>query len=241
MVSIWTMLTRSNSVALLPGVLSLLALGCGSSGARAVDGSSDGRSSTSDGAPDSIGRNPDASSKAVATCTTLVWVFGGCTAAVVDECEREYATFPASMATDVDAYAACLLTMVSGVPGGSATGSDAGCPTSSDSLNRWYFHGGCEGNAAQVNMDLGAFDPCGGTAVSCTTLTSEPDCSSRYGACNWTAGACTGDNPTPTPCATVAGACATVPGCTGTGFPECGGSGQPGCFFSQVLPGSTAL
>src|SRR5580704_10842181 len=148
-VSIWTMLTRSNSVALLPGVLSLLALGCGSSGARAVDGSSDGRSSTSDGAPDSIGRNPDASSKAVATCTTLVWVFGGCTAAVVDECEREYATFPASMATDVDAYAACLLTMVSGVPGGSATGSDAGCPTSSDSLNRWYFHGGCEGNAAQ--------------------------------------------------------------------------------------------
>ena len=91
-------------------------------------------------------------------------------APTVHECQQEYETFPASMKADVDAYAACLRTMVSGVADALVdAASDAGCPTSSDSLNRWYQHGGCEGMAAQVNMDLGAFDSCSGTAVSCTT------------------------------------------------------------------------
>ena len=224
-------------------ILSLVALGCGSGGVSAIDGSTDARTSTDGRAVvDATEPDPTATASAIAACTTLVWVFGGCSAPTVHECQQEYETFPTSMKADVDAYAACLRTMVSGVADASAdAASDAGCPTSSDSLDRWYQHGGCEGMAAQVDGDLGAFDPCGGTAVSCTTLTSEADCAGRTYQCSWTAGACTDNNATPTPCAQAAGACATVPGCTSAAFPECGGVGQSSCFFTRALPGSTAL
>jgi|HubBroStandDraft_6_1064221.scaffolds.fasta_scaffold359065_2 hypothetical protein len=219
---------------------SLLALGCGG-GAVPVDGSSDAHPSKPDGAQDSAARNLDASAGA-SSCAILVWVFGGCTSAAIDECQREYATFPASMQADVDTYAVCLHGMVFGAVDAAITGGpDAGCPTSSNSLNRWYMHGGCEGNAAQVYTDLGNFDPCGGTAVSCATSSGEADCASRTFQCSWTSGACMDNSATPTPCSQVPGACATVPGCTGSGFPACGGPGQPSCFFSQALPGGTGL
>jgi hypothetical protein len=228
-------------VHLLFFLASLPALGCGS-GAGAVDASSDARAAKSDGGQDSVTRNSDASAGALASCTTLVWVFGGCTSAAINECQREYATFPASMQADVDTYALCLHGMVFGAADAAITGGpDAGCPTSSDSLNRWYMHGGCEGNAAQVYDDLGNFDPCGGTAVSCATSSGEADCVSRTDECSWTSGVCLDNSATPMPCAQVPGACATVPGCTGVGFPACGGPGQPSCFFSQALPGGTGL
>ena len=98
-----------------------------------------------------------------------------------------------------------------------------------------------EGNAAQVSHDIGTFDPCTGTAVSCTTISDEASCSSKYGECAWTAGTCTDDSVPLTPCNQAAGSCATVPGCTGTGFPACGGPEQPLCFFSQALPGNPGL
>lgn len=224
-------------------MLSLAMLGCGSSRAAAPDGATDARTSTADRrVPDATEPDAAVTASASAACTTLVWVFGGCSAPTVHECEQEYASFPTSMKSDIDAYAACLRTMVSGVADASVdAASDAGCPTADNALNRWYQHGGCEGMAAQVDLDLGAFDSCSGTAVSCTTLTSESDCAGRTGQCSWTGGACTDDNATPTPCAQAAGACATVPGCTGAAFPECGGAGQSSCFFSRTLPGSTAL
>jgi hypothetical protein len=223
-------------------MLSLAALGCGGNGAAAPDGSTDARTSTDRAVLDVTEPDPTATASAIAACTTLVWVFGGCSAPTVHECQQEYESFPTSMKADVDAYAACLRTMVSGVADASVdAASDAGCPTVDNALNRWYQHGGCEGMAAQVNTDLGAFDTCSGTAVSCTTLTSESDCSGRTGQCSWTAGACADNNATPTPCAQAAGACATVPGCSSAAFPECGGVGQSSCFFSRALPGSTAL
>jgi hypothetical protein len=222
--------------------LSLFASACGSGSAMSpADGSTDRPMERTDGRTDQGARNPDTGGGAASTCTTLVWQFGGCTTPMLDECGREYATFPAVMQGDLDTYAACLRTMAFGLPDAAVSaGVDAGCPTTSDSLNRWYLHGGCEGEAAQVSHDIGIFDPCTGTAVSCTTLTSESDCSSKYGECTWTAGACA-DLTSITPCAQAAGACATVPGCMGTGFPACGGAGQPECFFSQALPGNPGL
>ena len=211
-------------------MFSLTALGCGSSGAAAIDASKDARTSTDRPVLEVGEPDPTATPSAIAACTTLVWVFGGCSVPTVHECQQEYESFPAAMKADVDAYAACLRTLVSGVADASAdAASDAGCPTSLDALDRWYRQGGCQGIAAQVDLDLGAFDSCSGTAVSCTTLTSETDCAGRTGQCSWTAGACTDDNATPTPCAQAAGACATVPGCTSAAFPECGGVGQWSC------------
>jgi len=200
-----------------------------------TDASTDHDVTPTDGRP----APADATGSAAAACTTLVWLFGGCTTAALEECAREYATFSPAMQNDVATYAACLRTMAQGLPDAAVTtGADAGCPTSSNNLNRWYQHGGCEGDAANVSHDIGAFDPCGGTAVSCTTLTTETDCNDRYGVCTWSAGTCS-DLSTPQPsCATSAGQCALVPGCTGTGFPGCGGTAQPACFFSQMLPGS---
>jgi hypothetical protein len=217
---------------LVAGV-ALVAVACGSGARSTSDGPSDGGQGAQDGAQDG------APAGAAATCLTLVSVFGGCTTAMLDECAREYATFPAAMQADLDTYAACLRTMVGGLPDAAIEGgTDAGCPTSSNALNRWYFHGGCEGDAAQVNHDIAAFDPCTGTAMSCATVTSDTECAAKYGECTWTAGACVDLSGAPTPCAQAAGACATVPGCTGTGFPSCGGAGQPPCFFSEVIPGS---
>ncbi|HXU65575.1 MAG TPA: hypothetical protein VN962_27930 [Polyangia bacterium] len=177
---------------------------------------------------------------AAAACTTLVPLFGGCTAAALDECAREYATFPPSMRSDIDTYAACLRTMAASFLDASV---DAGCPDTypGDLLERWWLHGGCQSQAGQVASDIGAFDPCTGTAVSCTTLTTEADCGNRYGVCSWSAGACSDLTSTPPTCSASAGACATVPGCVGIGFPSCGGTGQPVCFFSQALPGAPAL
>src|SRR5580692_1510804 len=166
---------------------SLLALGCGGGGAVTADASPDARAPKPDGAQDSAARDLDSSAGASSSCTILVWVFGGCTSAAIDECQREYATFPASMQADVDTYAICLHGMVFGAADAAITGGlDAGCPTSSNSLNRWYMHGGCEGNAAQVYEDLGSFDPCGGTADSCATVSGEADCVSRTDECSWT-------------------------------------------------------
>jgi hypothetical protein len=220
-------------------VLTLAAPACGNntSAAGQTDASTDHPTTRTDGNP----APADASGGAAAACTTLVWLFGGCTTAALGECAREYATFPAAMQSDVATYAACLRTMAMGLPDGAVTtGNDAGCPTSSNNLNRWYQHGGCEGNAGQVSHDLGAFDPCTGTAVSCTTLTAEADCNGRYGVCVWSAGACTDLITLQQSCSASAGQCALVPGCVGTGFPSCGGAGQPECFFSQMLPGSAA-
>ncbi len=222
--------------------LLLVASSCGSGSAKLpADGSTDRTMSTSDGRADQVARNLDAGGGGAATCTTLVWQFGGCTTSMLDECGREYSTLPAAMQGDLDAYAVCLRTMALGLPDAALSiGVDAGCPTTSDSLNRWYQHGGCEGEASQASHDIGTFDPCAGTATSCTTLTSESDCGGKYGECSWTAGACA-DLTSLTPCSQAAGACATVPGCTGTGFPSCGGTGQPMCFFSQALPGNPGL
>ncbi len=220
-------------------VLAAPACSSDSSGKSTTDAATDHHVAPADGHPTPT---PDASGGAPAACTTLVWLFGGCTTAALDECAREYATFPSAMQNDVEAYAACLRTMASGLPDAAVTtGVDAGCPTTSDNLNRWYQHGGCEGQAGQVSHDIGAFDPCTGTSVSCTTLTTEAACSSRYGVCSWSGGACSDLASPPPACSASAGACATVPGCMGSGFPSCGGSGQPVCFFSQMLPGNAAL
>jgi hypothetical protein len=222
--------------------VSLFASTCGSGSKSSADGSTDRPASRTDDGADRIVEPHDASVNAAATCTTLVWIFGGCTTAMLDECTRELVTFPPSMQADVGSYAACLRTMVMDLPDAAASsGIDAGCPTSSDSLNRWYMNGGCEGNAAQVSHDIGTFDPCTGSSVSCTTISDEATCSSKYGECAWTAGACTDDSVPLTPCSQAAGSCATVPGCTGTGFPACGGPGQSLCFFSQALPGNPGL
>jgi hypothetical protein len=221
-----------------PAALALAAPACssGTSGKGTTDASTDHHLAPTDSHP---APSPDAAGGAAATCTTLVWLFGGCTTAALDECAREYATFSPAMQNDVATYAACLRTMAMGLPDAAvASGTDAGCPTSGNSLNRWYLHGGCEGNAAQVSHDIGAFDPCTGTSVSCSTLTAEADCNNRYGVCAWSAGACTDLISPQQSCSASAGACATVPGCVGTGFPACGGTGQPACFFSQMLPGS---
>jgi hypothetical protein len=220
-------------------VAALALSACGGSGAKPTDGGS------SDGAADQITGALDAGAGAAVTCTTLVWVFGGCTTTMLDECAREYAAFPASMQGDLDAYAACLRTMVMGLPDAAvSTGIDvdAGCPTTPNSLNRWYMHGGCEGLAGQVSHDLGTLDQCTGTSVSCTTIVDQASCDARFGVCTWTAGACTDlGGGAPPSCAQAAGSCALVPGCTGTAVSDCGGAGQPLCFFSQELPSSGAL
>jgi hypothetical protein len=200
-----------------------------------IDASTDG-----DATPADSGSAPaDASVGAAAACTTLVWLFGGCTTAALNECAHEFATFPSAMQNDVARYAACLRTMALGLPDAAVTaGVDAGCPTSGDSLNRWYLHGGCEGNAAQVSHDIAAFDPCTGISISCATLTVQADCSNRYGVCVWSDGACANlIQPQPS-CSASAGQCALIPGCVGAGFPDCGGTGEPSCFFSQMLPGA---
>jgi hypothetical protein len=227
---------QSHLLATLAGLL-LAAPACSSdtSAKSNTDASTDHPPALTDGPP----APNDASGGGAAACTTLVWLFGGCTTAALDACAREYATFSPAMQNDVATYAACLRTMAMGLPDAAVTtGIDAGCPTSSNNLNRWYQHGGCEGDAAQVSHDLGAFDPCTGAAVSCTTLTGEADCNSRYGICAWSAGACSDLTTPQQSCSASAGQCALVPGCVGTGFPSCGGTGQPVCFFSQMLPGS---
>lgn len=213
-------------VAVMVLVLTVSACGGATAAKGTTDASVDHQVAPADGQP-------------LSACTTLVWLFGGCTTAALDECAREFATFPSAMQNDIASYAACLRTMAMGLPDAAViAGTDASCPTSGNALNRWYQHGGCEGDAAQVSHDIGAFDPCTGTAVSCTTLTSETDCNNRYGVCTWSGAVCSDFSTAPPTCSGSAGQCALVPGCLGTGFPTCGATGQPVCFFSQMLPGS---
>jgi hypothetical protein len=185
----------------------------------------------------SPGTPPAAAGGGTTPCATLVRVFAGCDEERLAECAREYAAFPPTLQAALTSYAACLQGEARFA--GASAWPDGGCPPLS-SLSSAWFHGGCEGEAGRAAAELEAFDPCAGTALACSTETSEPMCARRYAVCAWADGACTNLGSTP-PCAEAAGACATVPGCRGAGLPDCGDAGQPACFFSGNVPALSGL